>query len=150
MFIACCTTPAVACKSDPAAVAACAIAGNCFLISPIEAPFRAISTIAAAASRALIGSSAPIRFATSANSPMFFDVPPAITAAWFSDDWKSPNPLRALTPIAVVAAPATVIALPTPCICCLTELPKLCVACPARAKVELKEESTADKIARTL
>ena len=150
IFIACWTTPAVACKLEPAAVEASAIAGNCFLISSSEAPLRAISTIASAASWALIGKTVPMWLATSANSPMFLEVPPAITAAWFKELWKFPKPLTALTPIAVVAAPATVIALPTPCIFWLTELPKFCVACPARAKVELKDESTADKIARTL
>ena len=116
-FIACWTTPAVVVKSAPAAVAACAIAGNCVLILLRSAPFCAISIMACAASLAEIGNSAPMRLATSANSLIFLDVPPATTAALLRFIWNSPNPFAAETPMAVVPRPMPVIALPA------TEIP---------------------------
>ena len=111
-FIACWTTPAVVVKSAPAAVAACAMAGNCVLILLRSAPFCAISIMACAASLAEIGNSAPMRFATSASSLIFLDVPPATTAALFRFIWNSPKPFAAETPMAVVPSPMPVIALP--------------------------------------
>ena len=112
-FIACCTTPAVVTKSAPEAVAACAIAGKIFLIVSRLAPFWAMTIIASAASCADNGKSLPILLATSARPSMSLDVPPATMAALLSEASKSPKPFTAFAPIAVVAAPAIVMPLPT-------------------------------------
>ena len=72
-----------------------------------------MTIIAFAASCADNGKSLPILLATSASPAMSLDVPPATIAALLSDASKSPKPLTAFTPIAVVATPAIVMPLPT-------------------------------------
>ena len=120
MFIACCTVVAVADKSSPETAAAFAIAGNSFFKSLIDAPFRAISTIAFPASSAEIGNVLPSDKATFSKSFMlplsFLLLEPAITAALLIVSWKSPYDLIALPAAAPTAKPTTVEVLPIFCI----------------------------------
>ena len=81
---------------------------------------------------------------------MSFAVPPATTAALFREASKSPKDFRDLIPIAVVAPPTTVIALPVASRFFRTCEPNFFTASKLLSNVEVKPLSTAVIIALTV